>query len=139
MASASLLAQIRSLGIAIDVDSMDPQVAVQYGPFRDMTSNQIIVFQQAIKPESASLLKEAVDYVLQQNPAHNPNSEEYIQDVVDVLVRGYFISSRSKYTDLRNASLFCSQRQFTRISKARSSFRLRHQQHTTKKEPRSTH
>ena len=59
MASPSLLSDVRAK-LTIDVDSMDPAVAERHAAvakFSDMTSNQAIVHNEAVRPERADLFK----------------------------------------------------------------------------------
>lgn len=62
MSNTSLLALIRKK-IVIDVDSMDPAVAIRHSSqtftFCDMTSNQAIVFSEASKPDRQAILTSA--------------------------------------------------------------------------------
>ncbi|KAF8177134.1 hypothetical protein K438DRAFT_1978781 [Mycena galopus ATCC 62051] len=83
--SSTLLSQIRGL-LAVDVDSMDPDVAArhstpQFQKFCDMTSNQAIVHGQASLPARANLLEAAIEYVRKKKAG----GAEFEQDVVDVL------------------------------------------------------
>ncbi|KAK7031273.1 hypothetical protein VNI00_013524 [Paramarasmius palmivorus] len=51
--SDTLLSQIRSL-VTVDIDSMDPEIAARHTKdikFCDMTSNQAIVYSEALRPE----------------------------------------------------------------------------------------
>ena len=81
---ATLLSQVRDL-LAVDVDSMDPAVAVRHTTdivkFVDMTSNQAIVHVEASKPDSADL-KAAVDRA--KNASNDP--EQQISDALEILV-----------------------------------------------------
>jgi transaldolase len=83
----SLLQQLRSL-VVIDVDSMDPDVSQRHtGPgeqFQNMTSNQALAFNEAIRPENVKLVKEAIDYVRAKNLDQDP--EAFKMDVIDTLV-----------------------------------------------------
>ncbi len=86
MSSSPLLSQVRGL-LAVDVDSMDPDVAARHSTaqkFCDMTSNQAIVYGQAVLPARSDLLKAAVEYV---GDTRKQQDGEFEQDVVDVLVR----------------------------------------------------
>ncbi|KAF9003413.1 aldolase [Cyathus striatus] len=84
--SSNLLQQIRS-HVIVDVDSMDPAVALRHTSsdtsFCDMTSNQAIVYNLAIRPESATFLKEAIQYVHAKGLDQNP--EVFVNGVIDVL------------------------------------------------------
>jgi hypothetical protein len=89
--SMSRLSQIRSL-VTVDVDSMDPDVAKwqseNYEKFRDMTSNQAIVYFQAAKDHS--LIRKAIELVRDESPGwyQDPTNQDHdLQEAVDVLVR----------------------------------------------------
>ncbi|KAF7791855.1 hypothetical protein EIP86_002879 [Pleurotus ostreatoroseus] len=51
--------------LTVDVDSMDPDVAARHSQagliFRDMTSNQAIVYSEAVKVERIAILRQACD------------------------------------------------------------------------------
>lgn len=90
MSSATVLSQLHAL-LAIDVDSMDPAVALRYTTqshmFHDMTSNQAIVHGQAVRPENAGLVQQAIEYVKAQDPDASSNAQDvFAQGVLDVLV-----------------------------------------------------
>ncbi|TFK41575.1 aldolase [Crucibulum laeve] len=82
----SLLSQIHKL-VTVDVDSMDSAVAARHAlsteAFSDMTSNQAILYNEAIRPENSALIKHAIQYV--QAKALNQSPDAFIQDVIDVL------------------------------------------------------
>ncbi|KAI0778190.1 hypothetical protein BD413DRAFT_507413 [Trametes elegans] len=63
MAPATLLSRVRDK-VSVDVDSMDPDVAARHTTdahkFRDMTSNQAIVYSEAVRPERAHVFNAAV-------------------------------------------------------------------------------
>uniref|UniRef100_A0A0W0FUW9 Transaldolase n=1 Tax=Moniliophthora roreri TaxID=221103 RepID=A0A0W0FUW9_MONRR len=82
--SDTLLSQIRNR-VTVDIDSMDPEVAARHTKdikFCDMTSNQAIVYGEALRPERADLLKSAVEAIKKRGG--NPNEEAFLQDVVDL-------------------------------------------------------
>ncbi|RDX55857.1 aldolase [Lentinus brumalis] len=61
MSVQTLLAHVRSR-VTVDVDSMDPAVAARHAEhtkFSDMTSNQAIVYSEAVRPERAHLFNAA--------------------------------------------------------------------------------
>ncbi|RPD82548.1 aldolase [Lentinus tigrinus ALCF2SS1-7] len=61
MSAQTLLDHVRTR-VTVDVDSMDPAVAArhaQHTKFCDMTSNQAIVYSEAVRPERAELFKTA--------------------------------------------------------------------------------
>ncbi|CDO71566.1 hypothetical protein BN946_scf184911.g36 [Trametes cinnabarina] len=66
MAPATLLSRVRAR-VTVDVDSMDPDVAKRHTSadhkFCDMTSNQAIVYSEAVRPERAHVLNAAVDQI----------------------------------------------------------------------------
>lgn len=74
----SLLSQIRGI-VTVDVDSMDPDVAVRHThpseSFHDMTSNQAIVWNETRRPERQHDVKEAIAYVKAQGL--DLSAEEY--------------------------------------------------------------
>lgn len=82
-AAMTLLDQVRAL-VTVDVDSMDPTVAIRHKPCCNMTSNQAIAYFQATQPENTTLIDEAIAYVRAQSPP-DATPDEYLQDVVDVL------------------------------------------------------
>lgn len=96
--SNTLLSQIRSI-ITVDVDSMDPSVAkrhtLQHEAFCDMTSNQAIVLNEAAKSENATLVKDAIAYVNNQ-PNADGDAATVLQDIVDVVVRKYWLPSSER-------------------------------------------
>jgi transaldolase len=87
--ATSLLQQLRSL-VVVDVDCMDPDVAkrhtgtTQEEKFEDMTSNQALVYNEAIKSENAELVKQAISYVHSKDL--DQDSESFKMDVLDVIV-----------------------------------------------------
>ncbi|RDB18675.1 Transaldolase [Hypsizygus marmoreus] len=81
----SLLSQLRAV-TTIDIDSMDPGIALHHGPFHDMTSNQGIVYFQAVDPVNASVIDEAIQYVRETDSNDlSRDSDQFLQDVVDVI------------------------------------------------------
>jgi len=88
----TLLSQIRGL-VTVDIDAMDPEVAARHTKetkFCDMTSNQAIVYSQALRPERAHLLRAAVDAVMKDNEQGHSDEEKVVQDILDVFVRTQF-------------------------------------------------
>lgn len=80
----SLLAQVRSL-VAVDVDSMDPDVAVRHAAearFCDMTSNQAIVDGEGSRPERADILKAACE----EAKAAGGDQDQQVSAALDLLV-----------------------------------------------------
>ncbi|GLB39320.1 putative transaldolase/Fructose-6-phosphate aldolase [Lyophyllum shimeji] len=82
----SLLSQLSTI-VTVDIDSMDPAAALRHesGTFADMTSNQAIVYAQAIKPENEGLVREAVEYVRASNSGAPAEPAKYLREVVDVV------------------------------------------------------
>lgn len=87
--ASTLLSQVGEL-LTVDIDCMDPEVAKRHTAstvtpfFCDMTSNQAIVGGEARRPEQAALLRLAIDQVKEK---HNPDSDSFAQDVIDIFVR----------------------------------------------------
>lgn len=83
----SLLSQIRQL-VTVDVDSMDPAVAIQHTTahekFCDMTSNQAIVYGQCARPDRISVVKTAIEQVRAQGV--EASQETFMSDVIDDIV-----------------------------------------------------
>lgn len=78
----SLLSSIQTK-VAIDVDSMDPDVAqrhVQACPFVDMTSNQAIVFGELSRSERAQTLTDAIASIKASDDGQN------VDGVIDLAV-----------------------------------------------------
>ncbi len=89
----SLLDTLRDQ-ITLDVDSMDPEVAAKYEhTFTDMTSNQAIVYSEAIRPERANALKAACE----QAKATGLDIDHQLSDALDLLVSIYPPSFLSLY------------------------------------------
>jgi transaldolase len=88
MLNVSLLSQISKL-LTVDVDSMDPEVAIRHTSssfsFCDMTSNQAIVQGQATRPERAHVLECAINFVKSKGDDVSP--EHMVDRILDVLVR----------------------------------------------------
>ncbi|KAI0793499.1 aldolase [Abortiporus biennis] len=82
---ASLLTQI-SAHVTIDVDSMDPTVASHHTTdsfkFRDMTSNQAIVYTEASKPDRLNILQSACNIA---KKASGASLDQQIDDALDIL------------------------------------------------------
>ena len=82
---ATLLDELSS-HLAVDIDSMDPTLArrrwEEGKPFRDMTSNQAIVFFEAEKPEKIEVLKLACGQVKDSDL----DLEQKVTDALDLLV-----------------------------------------------------
>lgn len=95
----TLLSQIRTL-ITVDVDSMNPDVAARHadssGPFCDMTSNQAIVYNEAIRPESAHVVNAALEYA-RSTSAGLDDPGDLLQNAVDVLVSVLLLSKFIRY------------------------------------------
>lgn len=96
MSSENLLSQICSI-VTVDVDSMDPRVAACHTPsplsskiFCDMTSNQAIVYNEAIRPENARLVELALSHAQARDLDQTAGSEGRLQDAIDILVRVFF-------------------------------------------------
>ena len=87
MSSATLLSDVRAR-VTVDVDSMDPDVAARHThpdvKFRDMTSNQAIVYGEAVRPERAALFKSACAQIT-STEAQLP-IDTRISDALDLLV-----------------------------------------------------
>ncbi|THH19656.1 hypothetical protein EW146_g1563 [Bondarzewia mesenterica] len=81
--SNTLLSATRSQ-LVVDVDSMNPDVAARHTTstehFCDMTSNQAIVYSEAVRAERATLFKEAVQQ--SQASSHDLNDHDQ-QRIVD--------------------------------------------------------
>ncbi|MCJ1350958.1 MAG: hypothetical protein MMC33_000940 [Icmadophila ericetorum] len=71
----------------VDVDSLDVQVSIEYGPFSDCTSNQIDAYYTLCKPEHSPLLKRAT-VLSQQFKAEYPSvtREELTFEIASILV-----------------------------------------------------
>ncbi|KIM72469.1 hypothetical protein PILCRDRAFT_829717 [Piloderma croceum F 1598] len=86
MSEVTLLSQISKL-LTIDVDSMDPEVAIQHTrssfSFCDMTSNQAIVQGQATRPERAHVLECAIN--LSKSKGDGVNPEHVVDKALDIL------------------------------------------------------
>ncbi|KXN81703.1 Transaldolase [Leucoagaricus sp. SymC.cos] len=82
----SLLQQLRSV-VVVDVDSNDSEVSRRHTTaeekFHDMTSNQALVYNEAIRPENADLVKEAIHYVQSKELGQDP--ETFKLDVIDAI------------------------------------------------------
>lgn len=87
MANDTLLAQIRGL-VTVDVDSMDPEVAIKHTTsgysFSGMTSNQAIVCIEAVKPERKQLVTQAI--ALAKSKLGGANESALVDQAVDILV-----------------------------------------------------
>ncbi|KII84682.1 hypothetical protein PLICRDRAFT_46081 [Plicaturopsis crispa FD-325 SS-3] len=88
MSSTTLLSQIRSAsGITVDVDSMDPRVAARHTTsseaFSDMTSNQAILYGEALRPENAEIIRSVVETVKNKEPT--VDADKAAMDVIDLL------------------------------------------------------
>lgn len=85
VAMANLLQQIRH-SIAVDVDSMDPAVASRHAQdgqlFCDMTSNQAIVYSEAVKSERRDVLAAACEAA----KTSGLDVEHQVADSLDLLV-----------------------------------------------------
>lgn len=95
MAPASLLSHVRSQ-LVVDVDSMNPDVAVRHTTpthtFCDMTSNQAIVYGEAVRPEQASVFNETVAKI--RSGETQLDIETQVSDAVDLLVCRHLLSIR---------------------------------------------
>ncbi|KIY45088.1 aldolase [Fistulina hepatica ATCC 64428] len=83
--SSTLLSQIRAF-VTIDVDSMDPAVAVRHNAvakFCNMTSNQAIVRGQTSLGSSLELVKAAIDRVKSSYPTLT--GDDQLQEIVDLV------------------------------------------------------
>jgi transaldolase len=83
----SLLTYLRTQ-LTIDVDSMDPAVAARHAEaarFRDMTSNQAIVYREASRVERRDVFMAAVKEV-QASASAELGEEERVERALDVLV-----------------------------------------------------
>lgn len=85
MSHPSMLSALRQ-HVIIDLDSMDPSVALRYTSdkftFCDMTSNQAIVYSEASKPERKNILTRACRGV--KGP--DTNLEQQVESALTVLV-----------------------------------------------------
>ena len=81
----TLLDDIRNT-LVVDVDSMDPAVAARHTQqghlFADMTSNQAIVYSEAVKEERAEVLEAAC----KEAKASDVDVEHQVADALDLLV-----------------------------------------------------
>lgn len=95
MAPASLLSHVRAQ-LVVDVDSMNPDVAVRHTTdthsFCDMTSNQAIVYGEAVRPEQAGVFNAAVAQI--RSGETQLDIETQVSDAVDLLVCRHFPSLR---------------------------------------------
>ncbi|KAL1951934.1 hypothetical protein VTO73DRAFT_1083 [Trametes versicolor] len=86
MAPASLLSHVRAQ-LVVDVDSMNPDVAVRHTTdthsFCDMTSNQAIVYGEAVRPEQAGVFNAAVAQI--RSGETQLDIETQVSDAVDLL------------------------------------------------------
>ncbi|KAI0335268.1 aldolase [Cubamyces sp. BRFM 1775] len=86
MASATLLSDVRSQ-VTVDVDSMDPDVAARHTTaehkFCDMTSNQAIVYSEAIRPQRAHVFNAAVDQI--RSAESQLDLETQVSNALDLL------------------------------------------------------
>ncbi|KAF4581347.1 hypothetical protein EYR40_002935 [Pleurotus pulmonarius] len=77
---------IRSL-VTVDVDSMDPEVATRHTSseysLAGMTSNQAIVYMEAVKPERKQLVLQAI--ALAKSKMAGANESALVDQVVDIL------------------------------------------------------
>ncbi|KAL0575228.1 hypothetical protein V5O48_006744 [Marasmius crinis-equi] len=80
----TLLSQIRSL-VTVDIDCNDPEVAARHTKdvkFCDMTSNQAVIYSEALRSERAHLLKAAIDAVKKESG--QGDEDKFLQDVLDL-------------------------------------------------------
>ncbi|KAI0361615.1 aldolase [Trametes cingulata] len=86
MAPATLLSHVRAQ-LTVDVDSMDPLVAARHTTdqhrFSDMTSNQAIVYSEAVRPERAPVVQAAVAHV--RASERELDLETKVSDALDLL------------------------------------------------------
>ncbi|KAI0756986.1 hypothetical protein C8Q80DRAFT_70088 [Daedaleopsis nitida] len=86
MPSTDLLSQVRAQ-LVVDVDSMDPNVAARYTQsgvmFCDMTSNQAIVYNEAIRPDRVDLFKSACAHI--QSTEAQLDTDTQVAHTVDLL------------------------------------------------------
>ncbi|KAI9063067.1 aldolase [Trametes sanguinea] len=88
MAPTTLLSQIRAR-VTVDVDSMDPDVAARHTTaehkFCDMTSNQAIVYSEAIRPERAQVFNAAVNQIRSAEAQQlQLDLESQVSDAIDL-------------------------------------------------------
>ncbi|KAK1218329.1 hypothetical protein PQX77_019000 [Marasmius sp. AFHP31] len=82
----TLLSQIRGL-VTVDIDAMDPEIAARHTKetkFCDMTSNQALVYSEALRPERAHLIRAAIDAVKNDSSQSHNDEDKLLQDVLDV-------------------------------------------------------
>ncbi|KAI0655082.1 hypothetical protein C8Q70DRAFT_1021762 [Cubamyces menziesii] len=86
MPSATLLADVRAK-VTVDVDSMDPDVAARHTTpghhFCDMTSNQAIVYSEAVRPQRAHVFNAAVGQI--RSAESQLDIETQVSDALDLL------------------------------------------------------
>jgi hypothetical protein len=83
----NLLTQIAALpDLTLDVDSMDPAMATKFPgiSFCDMTSNQTLVYIEAVRDENRPLVEQSIRYALRNGSKQL--DETNIQDALDLLV-----------------------------------------------------
>ncbi|KAI0365251.1 aldolase [Pilatotrama ljubarskyi] len=86
MAPATLLSHVRT-HLTVDVDSMDPDVAARHTTdqhrFCDMTSNQAIVYSEAVRPERAHVVQAAVAQI--RSAEAELDLDTKVSDALDLL------------------------------------------------------
>lgn len=84
--AATLLDNVRAR-LTVDVDSMDPDVAARHSRtdkiFRDMTSNQAIVYSEAVRTERSDVVRAAC----LATKASGLDAAHQVADALDLLVR----------------------------------------------------
>ncbi|KAH9898396.1 aldolase [Cubamyces lactineus] len=84
--ATTLLADVRAK-VTIDVDSMDPDVAARHTTpehkFCDMTSNQAIVYSEAVRPQRAHVFNAAVDQI--RSAESQLDLESQVSNAIDLL------------------------------------------------------
>ena len=91
--AATLLDSVRAR-LTVDVDSMDPDVAARHSHaekiFRDMTSNQAIVYSEAVRMERGAVVRAACLAA----KASGLDAAHQVTDALDLLVRTSHLLTR---------------------------------------------
>ena len=96
MSATTLLAQVRKLCI-LDADTNDVELAAKYAEtakYCEMTSNQALVYGQAVRPDRLDLVRSAIRYVKEEDKG---SPESFELDVLDALVRTNSPTMRSRF------------------------------------------
>lgn len=137
MSAQTLLAHVRSR-VTVDVDSMDPAVAARHAEhtkFSDMTSNQAIVYSEAVRPQRAHLFNAACAQFRSGSSVAQLPLDTRAADALDLLVCTICVHlSPSVRSDPPHRPSFWPKR-CTRISPDASTPRPRPPPRTTPRRP----